>query len=350
MRPTRPGRRRKRRTCSACCARWCPGARAPVVIEVSSHALALRRADHLRFAAGVFTNLTRDHLDFHRDMEDYFEVKRRLFELLPAERVRRVEPGRSAAAPRSRPPRRRRVTYAIDAAADVRARAARRSRSRGWPSTCARREACLHLHSPLVGRPNVYNILAAAATAVALDLPFSAIEQGHRDSRQCSRPLPARLRSRRRRAGRGRLRAHRRCAEEPAGDSAPAGVRTSHHGLRVRRRSGPHEASADGSRRRAPERPRDRHLRQPALGGSGANHRGDQARHRDAGRPRTKRAAAARRRRASPSSIAGRPSRRRSPTRGPGIWCSSRARVTRRRRRSGIACCRSMTWTWPGMR
>ena len=83
MRPTRPGRRRKRRTCSACCATWCPVARAPCVIEVSSHALALRRADHLRFAAGVFTNLTRDHLDFHRDMEDYFEVKRRLFELLP---------------------------------------------------------------------------------------------------------------------------------------------------------------------------------------------------------------------------------------------------------------------------
>ena len=41
-------------------------------MEVSSHALALRRADYLHFAAGIFTNLTRDHLDFHRDMEDYF--------------------------------------------------------------------------------------------------------------------------------------------------------------------------------------------------------------------------------------------------------------------------------------
>ena len=66
-----------------------------VVIEVSSHALALRRADHLRFARGVFTNLTRDHLDFHRDMEDYFEVKRRLFELLPETAFGVVEPGRS---------------------------------------------------------------------------------------------------------------------------------------------------------------------------------------------------------------------------------------------------------------
>ena len=53
------------------------------VMEVSSHALALRRADSLRFAAGIFTNLTRDHLDFHGDMEAYFNAKRRLFEVLP---------------------------------------------------------------------------------------------------------------------------------------------------------------------------------------------------------------------------------------------------------------------------
>ena len=53
------------------------------VMEVSSHALALRRADSLRFAAGIFTNLTRDHLDFHGDMESYFAAKRRLFEILP---------------------------------------------------------------------------------------------------------------------------------------------------------------------------------------------------------------------------------------------------------------------------
>jgi UDP-N-acetylmuramoyl-L-alanyl-D-glutamate--2,6-diaminopimelate ligase len=48
-------------------------------MEVSSHALALGRADGLRFAASIFTNLTQDHLDFHRDMEDYFQAKRRLF-------------------------------------------------------------------------------------------------------------------------------------------------------------------------------------------------------------------------------------------------------------------------------
>ena len=49
------------------------------VMEVSSHALELRRADAIHFAAAIFTNLTQDHLDFHPTMEDYFQAKRRLF-------------------------------------------------------------------------------------------------------------------------------------------------------------------------------------------------------------------------------------------------------------------------------
>ncbi len=56
-------------------------------MEVSSHALALRRTDGIRFAVAVFTNLTQDHLDFHADMEDYFAAKRRLFEGGRAERA-----------------------------------------------------------------------------------------------------------------------------------------------------------------------------------------------------------------------------------------------------------------------
>jgi len=48
-------------------------------MEVSSHALVLHRADAIHFAAKVFTNLSQDHLDFHADMEDYFEAKRLLF-------------------------------------------------------------------------------------------------------------------------------------------------------------------------------------------------------------------------------------------------------------------------------
>jgi UDP-N-acetylmuramoyl-L-alanyl-D-glutamate--2,6-diaminopimelate ligase len=52
-------------------------------IEVSSHALELGRAEGIHFAAAIFTNLTQDHLDFHEDMEDYYQAKRRLFEADP---------------------------------------------------------------------------------------------------------------------------------------------------------------------------------------------------------------------------------------------------------------------------
>jgi UDP-N-acetylmuramoyl-L-alanyl-D-glutamate--2,6-diaminopimelate ligase len=52
-------------------------------MEVSSHALALRRADAIHFDVALFTNLTQDHLDFHADMEDYFQAKRMLFGMRP---------------------------------------------------------------------------------------------------------------------------------------------------------------------------------------------------------------------------------------------------------------------------
>jgi UDP-N-acetylmuramoyl-L-alanyl-D-glutamate--2,6-diaminopimelate ligase len=146
------------------------------VMEVSSHALSLHRADALRFSAAIFTNLTRDHLDFHRDMEDYFAAKRRLFELLGpgAIGVSNLDDRRGAelAAISSRP-----VTYAIDAPADV--RPARLSLSlEGLSFELRTPRGTLEIRSPLVGRPNAYNILAAAATAMALDVPFSAIERG----------------------------------------------------------------------------------------------------------------------------------------------------------------------------
>jgi UDP-N-acetylmuramoyl-L-alanyl-D-glutamate--2,6-diaminopimelate ligase len=146
------------------------------VMEVSSHALTLRRADRLHFAAAVFTNLTRDHLDFHRNMDAYFLAKRRLAELLPEAGIAVTnldDPrGRDFAAAAHRP-----VTYAIDAAADVRP-GALTSSIEGLRFEVRTPRGTLRLTSPLVGRPNAYNILAAAATAMALDVPFSAIEKG----------------------------------------------------------------------------------------------------------------------------------------------------------------------------
>jgi UDP-N-acetylmuramoyl-L-alanyl-D-glutamate--2,6-diaminopimelate ligase len=63
--------------------RMADGGDAACVMEVSSHALVLRRCDAIEFDLALFTNLTQDHLDFHADMEDYFESKRMLFEIGP---------------------------------------------------------------------------------------------------------------------------------------------------------------------------------------------------------------------------------------------------------------------------
>ena len=146
------------------------------VMEVSSHALALRRADSLRFAAGIFTNLTRDHLDFHGDMESYFVAKRRLFEILPDNAVGVVNlddrRGAELVATARRP-----VTYAIEAQADVRPGPLSFSLD-GLAFEVRTPRGTFQVRSPLVGRPNAYNILAASAAAMALDLPFSAIETG----------------------------------------------------------------------------------------------------------------------------------------------------------------------------
>jgi UDP-N-acetylmuramoyl-L-alanyl-D-glutamate--2,6-diaminopimelate ligase len=145
-------------------------------MEVSSHALALHRADAMRFAAGVFTNLTRDHLDFHDNMEAYFQAKRRLFELLPrdAPSLINVDDPRGAAltAVGGRP-----VTYAISRPADITPGALSFSLD-GLAFDIRTPRGRLRANSKLVGRPNVYNILAAVSVAVALDLPFDAIERG----------------------------------------------------------------------------------------------------------------------------------------------------------------------------
>jgi UDP-N-acetylmuramoyl-L-alanyl-D-glutamate--2,6-diaminopimelate ligase len=152
------------RRCAAC------------AMEVSSHALALRRADHLRFSTAIFTNLTRDHLDFHSGMENYFLAKQRLFEMLPAGAPAVVNADDpygvrlAAAFPLA-------VTYGVDRTADV-SIASLSMTLEGFSGEVRTPRGLLRLRSPLVGRPNVYNVLSAVGAAVALDLPFGAIEAG----------------------------------------------------------------------------------------------------------------------------------------------------------------------------
>jgi len=145
-------------------------------IETSSHALALKRVDNTKFAAAVFTNLTREHLDYHKDMESYFMAKRRLFEMLPAGApgvINLDDPRGEAMAKAASNP----VTYAINKPADV----TPGPMSFTWDGLefeIRTRRGPVHVRSNLIGRPNVSNILAAVSTAVELDLPTAAIERG----------------------------------------------------------------------------------------------------------------------------------------------------------------------------
>jgi UDP-N-acetylmuramoyl-L-alanyl-D-glutamate--2,6-diaminopimelate ligase len=140
------------------------------VMEVSSHALALRRADAIHWAAAIFTNLTQDHLDFHPTMDDYFAAKRMLFEAAPAVAVVNVDDpyGARLAAELALP---HLVTVAIDAPeADLRATGVRSDMN---GSTF--RAGGLHLRSPLPGRFNVLNVLGAVAAVRALGVDDETI-------------------------------------------------------------------------------------------------------------------------------------------------------------------------------
>jgi UDP-N-acetylmuramoyl-L-alanyl-D-glutamate--2,6-diaminopimelate ligase len=147
-------------------------------MEVSSHALALHRVDGVRFAAAIFTNLTRDHLDFHVTMEAYYEAKRRLFtELAPTVAVVNVDDpyGRRLAAELPGA-----ITYGLEREASYRARDLRTG-LRGSSFVVEGPDGVLELRSPLSGRFNVLNVLAALAAARALgvqaDLAASAISR-----------------------------------------------------------------------------------------------------------------------------------------------------------------------------
>jgi UDP-N-acetylmuramoyl-L-alanyl-D-glutamate--2,6-diaminopimelate ligase len=150
-----------------------------VVLEVSSHALAQERVWGIPFAVAVFTNLTRDHLDYHQDSEHYFAAKRRLFEGLgtapPAWAViNQDDPwGRKLL----ELPFPHRLTYGTDPHAQVTAKL-RNGRDGTLEGAISTPAGNLQLASPLLGRANLANILAATAATVAYGIPLGTIEQG----------------------------------------------------------------------------------------------------------------------------------------------------------------------------
>jgi len=148
-------------------------------LEVSSHALALGRVYGLEFHTAVFTNLTRDHLDFHGDMDTYFAAKHKLFEGAGG------PPPRFAVLNRDDPytrrihldPATRAFHYGMGSDADLRARHIA-SGFQGLRFDVQQGKTRFAVESPLIGRINVYNILAASGAGLSYGIPPETIARG----------------------------------------------------------------------------------------------------------------------------------------------------------------------------
>jgi UDP-N-acetylmuramoyl-L-alanyl-D-glutamate--2,6-diaminopimelate ligase len=151
------------------------------VMEISSHAIELRRADHLKLAVAVFTNLTRDHLDYHQTMESYFAAKEKMFTgacgTAPATSVINVddEYGRRLV----KTAKGEIITYGFDRRAQVRTDGFDLT-ARGLRFSATTPAGAVEVASPLVGRFHVYNLLAAIAAGLALGASLEQIAGGVR--------------------------------------------------------------------------------------------------------------------------------------------------------------------------
>lgn len=147
------------------------------VMEVSSHALAQHRVDGIDFTAAVFTNLTQDHLDYHKDMESYFQAKALLFRGLSSEASAIINSDDNYGRRLKEMSRGSILTYGIDRPAGVMAKRID-YRLSGTRFDLVFPDGQLPVQTRLIGKHNVYNILAAAACAYDLGFSLRAIGQG----------------------------------------------------------------------------------------------------------------------------------------------------------------------------
>jgi UDP-N-acetylmuramoyl-L-alanyl-D-glutamate--2,6-diaminopimelate ligase len=145
------------------------------VMEVSSIALDMHRADCLEFAVAAFTNLTQDHLDYHGTMEAYAAAKRKLFEMTDTRAVVNVDDAFGATLPNAT--KAKVLSYAIDRSADLTPDKTDFGVA-GLSFTARTPVGDIEIRSPLVGRPHAYNILCAVGIGIALGIETEAIARG----------------------------------------------------------------------------------------------------------------------------------------------------------------------------
>lgn len=145
-----------------------------VVMEVSSHSLSLSRVEFCEFDVGAFTNLTQDHLDFHKTMENYLAAKKKLFDMCKTGVINADdESGRKILADCSCVS----VSYGIDSAADIVASNIDYG-AHGVDFDCDALGVAMRIHINTPGRFSVYNALAAVGICTALGISAENISAG----------------------------------------------------------------------------------------------------------------------------------------------------------------------------
>jgi UDP-N-acetylmuramyl-tripeptide synthetase len=153
------------------------------VMETSSQAIDLHRCDWLRFRVAIFTNLTRDHLDYHLTMENYFDAKKKLFDGRlgenPASSIINIDDKYGVRLTNElRANNQKVVTFAQNNPADLTAENTEVSLIKGTSFLLKTPSGERQISSPLVGKPHVYNMLAATAAALELGYDLDSIRKG----------------------------------------------------------------------------------------------------------------------------------------------------------------------------
>ncbi|HYA13770.1 MAG TPA: UDP-N-acetylmuramoyl-L-alanyl-D-glutamate--2,6-diaminopimelate ligase [Syntrophales bacterium] len=156
-----------------------------VVMEVSSHAIDLRRVDDCSFDMGIFTNFSQDHLDYHKTLENYFQAKKRFFdEILPAAK----KPRGQTIIINSDDPWGQRLLREIKTNLSLRTFGMKNScdtavnryilSTEGIKADVIMGGRSFTISSPLIGKFNLYNILAAVTASVSINIPEGFIQAG----------------------------------------------------------------------------------------------------------------------------------------------------------------------------
>ena len=134
-----------------------------VFMEVSSHSIAQKRISGLKFAGGIFTNLTRDHLDYHKTVENYLKAKKKFFDDLPAGTFALTNADDKSGLVMLQNTKAKKLTYSLRTLADFKGKILE-SHFEGTDLIINGREVMVHF----VGRFNAYNLLAVYGAAVSL--------------------------------------------------------------------------------------------------------------------------------------------------------------------------------------